>query len=91
MHTFSLHFHHESPDGPWIASCPVQADLEGFSGLTRSFASEGAMATALEAAGVNIDRSREALDGVHNGRASSLEISQNEAQKLGILHTDSRE
>ena len=45
MHTFSLHFRHESPDGPWIASCPVQADLEGFSGLTRSFASEGAMAT----------------------------------------------
>jgi hypothetical protein len=35
MHTFSLHFRHESPDGPWIASCPVQADLEDFSGLTR--------------------------------------------------------
>jgi hypothetical protein len=56
---------------------PVQADLEGFSGLTRSFASEGAMATALEAAGVKMDRSREALDEVHNGHASSLEISQN--------------
>ncbi|MBB5330122.1 hypothetical protein [Tunturiibacter gelidoferens] len=91
MHTFSLHLRHESPDGPWIASCPVQADLEGFSGLTRSFASEGAMAIALEAAGVKIDRSREALDEVHNGQASSLEISQNEAQKLGILHTDSPE
>jgi hypothetical protein len=31
------------------------------------------------------------LDEVHNGHASSLEISQNEAQKLGILHTDSPE
>jgi hypothetical protein len=91
MHTFSLHFRHESPDGPWIASCPVQADLEGFSGLTRRFASEGAMAAALEAAGVKFDRSRKALDEVHNGHASSLEISQNEAQKLGILHTDSPE
>jgi hypothetical protein len=91
MHTFSLHFHHESPDGPWIVSCPVQANLEGFSGLTRNFASEEAMATALKAAGVKIDRSREALDEVHNGHPSSLEISQNEAQKLGILHTDSPE
>jgi hypothetical protein len=91
MHIFSLHFHHESPDGPWIASCPVEADLEGFSGLTRRFASERALATALEAAGVNVDRSRDALDEVHNGHASSLEITQNEAQKLGILHTDSPE
>jgi hypothetical protein len=64
---------------------------KGFKGLQRSLATESAMIESLKEAGISEKRFELAIEHARNDAESSIEVSQNEAQKLSVLHTDTAE
>jgi len=79
MPTFVLNLRRKDHTHRLVGSCSIIGETQGFEPHRREFADEREATKALAAAG--IDRSR----------CGSIEVSQNEAQKLDVLWIDSTE
>jgi hypothetical protein len=91
MPTFVLEMSRTLSDASWSLSCSILGEHEGFSGLQRSLATESEMIESLKEAGISDKRFKLAIEQARNDAESSIEVSQNEAQKLSVLHTDTAE
>jgi hypothetical protein len=75
----------------FIATCTLSGDIREFNPVVRRFEAVEKIAKALRDVGIGPDRYEYALELICNEPESSLEIDRNEAQKLGILQTDTTE
>jgi hypothetical protein len=69
----------------------LSGDIREFNPVVRRFEAVEKIAKALRDVGIGPDRYEYALELICNEPESSLEIDRNEAQKLGILQTDTTE
>jgi hypothetical protein len=90
MPTFILKLSHSASDASWSMLCMIEGEAKGFSSVERNIRSDEELIVELKGAGISSERSDQAMQLAH-GESASFEISQNEAQKLSILHTDSPE
>jgi hypothetical protein len=89
MPTFVLSLVHDEQSLRII--CSVLGEGSGFDGSDRRFEDKNALIQALTQAGIQPERYEPALRDVLSGKQGSLDLHQNEAQKLGVLHTDTSE
>jgi hypothetical protein len=81
------------PEGhhAFVAVCTMSGDSEAFHSLKRHFAHIEGIESALDGAGISRERYTTKLQQLKSGVETSFEVDQNEAQKIGILHTESTE
>jgi len=91
MPTFILELFRTPSDESWSLSCSIKGERKGFNSLQRNLVTESQMIEALKEAGISDSRFKLAIEQAKNDAGSSFEVSQNEAQKLSILHTDTSE
>jgi hypothetical protein len=91
MAIFVLHLVRDSDSKPFHAICSILGDGAGFQGSTRRFADRLEIVNALNDAGIDAERYGPALNKVLAGEQGSFDLNQNEAQKLGVLQTDTLE
>jgi hypothetical protein len=91
MPTFILKLSHSTSAASWSMLCLIEGEAKGFSSVERNIRSDEELTVELKRAGISSERSDQAMQLAYMGSAASFEISQNEAQKLSILHTDSPE
>jgi hypothetical protein len=88
---FLFTMRHESGPQPFVATCTMQGDTREFLPDIRRFTAPEEIAAALGKAGIPPDRYAEALSKFNEAPETSFEIDQNEAQKIGVLHTETTE
>lgn len=81
----------DSDPKPFHAICSTLGDGSGYEASTRRFADHLEIVKALNDVGIGSERYDIALNRVLTGEQGSLDIDQNEAQKLGVLQTDTSE
>jgi hypothetical protein len=91
MPTLMLRLSCTPSDGSWSLSCSIMGEHKGFNSLQRSLGTESETIEALREAGISDERFDLAIERARSGAESSFEVSQNEAQKLSVLHTDTSE
>ncbi len=94
MPSFVLNLRHNSEAGTYIAEAHVVGANDGkdYREGVRHFDSTEDIAKALEAAGIAKSRYADAVESIYNDYPGvAIEISQNEAQKLDVLQTDTAE
>jgi hypothetical protein len=91
MSVFVLNLICDQDTKPFRAPCSILGEGTGFDGSMRRFEDELDMIKALNGAGIQAERYAVALRMVLSGEQGSFELTQNEAQKLGVLHTDTSE
>jgi hypothetical protein len=91
MPTFMLELSRALSDSSWSLSCSISGEHKGFNSLRRCLGTESEVVEALKEAGISSQRFELAIDRVRNDSEAAFEVSQNEAQKLSILHTDTSE
>jgi hypothetical protein len=91
MPIFVLNLTRDKDTKPFRAVCSILGDGAGFNGGLRHFADDLEVVQALNSAGIQAERYAFALSQVLSGGQGSMDIDQNEAQKLGVLQTDSSE
>lgn len=91
MPTFVLNIIRDEDPEPFRAVCSILGEGTGFDGSSRRFEDELDMAKAFDSAGIPAERYASALKLVLISRQGSFDLDQNEAQKLGVLQTDSME
>jgi hypothetical protein len=74
-----------------ILSCSIVGEIEGFRGVVRRLASLDEVCDALGSAGVARERYAALICDFKPGSKASFDINLNEAQKLGIIQTDTSE
>jgi hypothetical protein len=81
------------PEGhdAFVAVCTISGDSEAFHSLKRRFVRIEEIESALNGAGVSRERYMTQLQRLKSDLEASLEVDQNEAQKIGVLHTESTE
>jgi hypothetical protein len=90
--TFLVNLRHDTGPHPYIASVSiVHPDVVGFRGVVRRFTTKHEIVNALEHAGIERSRYADALTEIDGGSYCCFAVTQNEAQKLQILQTDSTE
>jgi hypothetical protein len=87
---FFFTVHPEGHDA-FVAVCTMSGDSEAFHSLKRHFAHAEEIERALAGAGISRERYVTKLQQLESESETSLEVDQNEAQKIGILHTESTE
>lgn len=89
--TFRFSLHRDSASQPFFASCTIIGETAGLSPATRRFTSADEITSALKRSGIEANRYKSAMTQVRKGADATIDINQNEAQKLGVLHTDTSE
>ena len=92
MPTFMIELSRALSDSSWSLSCSISGEHKGFNSLRRCLGTESELVEALKEAGISSQRFELAIDRIRNNNSEEcFEVSQNEAQKLSILHTDTSE
>jgi hypothetical protein len=91
MPTFMLELSRALSDSSWSVWCSIRGEQKGFNSLRRSLGTDSELIEALKDAGISNERFELAIDRARKNAEASFEVSQNEAQKLSILHTDTSE
>lgn len=89
--SFLLNIRRDAGPEPYIVSCSMVGQTDGFCGIVRRFQSKEQFAAHLDALGIPTDRYSSALSTVDVGKTESFGISLNEAQRLSIIFTDTTE
>lgn len=91
MPTFVLNLRRKDHTHRLVGSCSIIGETQGFEPHRREFADEREATKALAAAGIDRSRCDCIAEDAPPDWASSIEVSQNEAQKLDVLWIDSTE
>jgi hypothetical protein len=91
MAIFVLNLVRDEERKSFRAMCSILGEGIGFDSSMRRFEDEREMAKAFDGAGIQAKRYVSALGMVLCGQQGTVDLDQNEAQKLGVLHTDSSE
>ena len=91
MAKFVLNLTRDEDPRPYRAVCSILGEGTGFNGSTRRFGDEFDMVSAFSSLGIQPERYSVALRMVLSGNQGSFDLDQNEAQTLGVLHTDTPE
>ncbi len=91
MAMFVLNLIRDEDPKPFRAVCSILGEGTGFDGSIRRFEDELEMVKAFDSVGIQRERYAVAVRVVLSGKQGSFDLDQNEAQKLGVLHTDSSE
>ena len=75
----------------FIAVCTISGDAHAFHSLKRRFGHIEEIERALTDAGISRERYTTKLQQLNGDNEASFEVDQNEAQKIGILNTESTE
>jgi hypothetical protein len=91
MAIFVLNLIRDEDQKSFRAICSLLGEGAGFNSGMRRFEHELEMTKALDEIGIPPERYDSAVKMVLCGMQGTIELSQNEAQKLGVLQTDSSE
>lgn len=91
MPTFLLNLRYESGQEPFIASCSIIGQTQGYRGLIRRFKDVNAVLVEIGHAGIAPKRYVGLIPDILPGAMVSFTIDLNEAQKLSLIQTDSSE
>lgn len=91
MPTFLLNLRYESGEEPFIVSCSIVGETQGYRGLIRRFKDINAVLVEIRHAGVTPKRYVGLIPDLLPGATVSFTIDLNEAQKLSLIQTDSSE
>jgi hypothetical protein len=91
MAVFVLNLVRDSKPKPLHAICSILGDGSGYAASSRRFFDHLEIVKALNDAGIDAERYENALRRVLAGEQGSFDLDQNEAQKLGVLQTDTSE
>jgi hypothetical protein len=90
--TFQVNLRHDTGSQSYIVSVSIiHPDVAGFRGIVRRLASKQEIIHAFDVAGINQARYTDALAAIDRGSYCCIDVSQNEAQRLQVLQTDSTE
>jgi hypothetical protein len=91
MPTFVFNLSRKDNTHRLVGSCSIIGETHGFKPHWREFADEREATKALVKAGIDQSRCGRVVEDAPPDWACSMEISQNEAQKLDVLWIDSTE
>jgi hypothetical protein len=91
MPNFLLNLRYESGQEPFIISCSIVGQTQGYRGLIRRFKDIDAVLVEIRHAGIAPKRYMDLIPDILPGAVVSFTIDLNEAQKLSLIQTDSSE
>jgi len=91
MPTFLLNLRYESGQEPFIASCSIVGQTQGYRGLVRRFKEINAVLAEMDHAGIASKRYIGLIPDIVSGTVVSFNIDLNEAQKLSLVQIDTSE
>lgn len=91
MPTFLLNLRYDSGEEPFIVSCSIVGQIQGFRGLVRRFKNVDTVLEEIGHAGITSKRYEGLVSNINPGAMISFTIDLNEAQKLSLIQTDTSE